>query len=392
MRQNKTAGKKRSEKGRMIYLDYAASSPMYPAVLDVMHAVSRDFYANPSSLYHIGYSARKLLHASRSDLADSIGAQADEIVFTSGGTEGNNLAIFGVLHASRQKKHFIVGCTEHHSVLSAARALERDGFSLTILPCDNEGLYSPDALRRAIRPDTALVSLHLANNETGVLQPIGEIGAITRERRIPLHCDAVTAYCHIPLDVRALKIDLLTVSAHKAGGPKGVGFLFSRNEIPVAPLFFGGLQERALRPGTENLPAIAGFAKVLSCVTLPAPCGVRDRLQAQLKQLFSACRVNGFDAPRLPHILSITLPNIPAERLLPLLSAAGIYASARSACAAGERSPSHVLTAMGLSPEDAGATLRFSSGFDNKLSDADTTSNAIDFAIHNGNCTPCLVT
>lgn len=371
----------------MIYLDYAATSPMNPAVLDEMHAVSRDFYANPSSLYCIGYSAKKILHASRLALAASIHAENDEIVFTSGGTEGNNLALFGVLRASRQKRHFIVGSTEHHSVLSAARALERDGFSLTLLPCDRTGLYSPDALRRAIRPDTALVSLQIANNETGVMQPISEIGAITRERRIPLHCDAVAAYCHIPIDVRALKIDLLTTSAHKAGGPRGVGFLYIRNEIPVVPLLFGGQQERALRPGTENLPAIAGFAKALSCVTPPACSDVRDRLQAQLSQLFPACRVNGIDAPRLPHILSVTLPGISAERLLYHLSSSGIFASARSACAGGERSPSHVLTAMGLSPEEAGATVRFSSGFGNKLSDADTTSSAIDFVMRNGNCT-----
>ena len=222
----------------MIYLDYAATSPINPAVLDEMHAVSRDFYANPSSLYCIGYSAKKILHASRLALAASIHAENDEIVFTSGGTEGNNLALFGVLRASRQKRHFIVGSTEHHSVLSAARALERDGFSLTLLPCDRAGLYSSDALRRAIRPDTALVSLQIANNETGVMQPIAEIGAITRERRIPLHCDSVAAYCHIPIDVRALKIDLLTTSAHKAGGPRGVGFLYIRNEIPVVPLLF----------------------------------------------------------------------------------------------------------------------------------------------------------
>lgn len=367
----------------MIYLDYAATSPVYPAVLDVMDAVSREYYANPSSLYAIGYSTKKLLQDSRAKLAGSIGAETDEIVFTSGGTEGNNLAIFGVMRANRQKRHCIVGCTEHHSILFAAHALEREGVSLTILPCDADGRYSPDALQRAIRPDTALVSLQVANNETGVLQPIAEIGSITREKRIPLHCDAVAAYGHIPLDVRALKIDLLTVSAHKAGGPRGIGFLFIRNEIPVVPLFFGGLQERGLRPGTENLPAIAGFAKALSCAEMPASASVRDALQAQLLQRFRACRINGGAVQRLPHILSVTLPGVPGERLLPLLSAKGIYASARAACAGGERKPSHVLTAMGLSATEAGETVRFSTGFSSKLSDADETSNAIDYAIRN---------
>ena len=367
----------------MIYLDYAASSPVYPAVLDVMDTVSRENYPNSSSLYTIGYSAKKILQESRLSLARSIGAQTDEIVFTSGGTESNNLAIFGVLRANRQKKHLIVGCTEHQSILAAARALTHEGFSLSVLPCDSNGRYSPEALRGMIRPDTALVSLQAANHETGVLQPISQIGSITREKRIPLHCDAVAAYGHIPLDVRALKIDLLSVSAHKMGGPNGVGFLFVRNEIPIVPLFFGGSQERGLRPGTENLPAIAGFAKALTCAETPASSLVRDRLQALLLERFPSASVNGGTVERLPHILNITLPGIPAERLLPLLSAAEIYVSARAACAGGEREPSHVLTSMGLSATQAGETLRFSSGFGSKLSDADETSNAIDFAIRN---------
>ncbi len=367
----------------MIYLDYAASSPVYPAVLDVMDTVSRHNYANPSSLYTIGYSAKKLLHESRDALARSIGVQSDEIVFTSGGTESNNLALFGVLRAAKQKKHFIVGCAEHASILVAARALAREGFFLSILPCDADGRYSPEALRRMIRPDTALISLQVANHETGVIQPINEIGSITREMRIPLHCDAVAAYGHIPLDVCALKIDLLSASAHKMGGPSGTGFLYVRNEIALVPVFFGGLQERSLRPGTENLPAIAGFAAALSCAKIPSDASVRDRLQTLLLERFPSARVNGGAVPRLPHILNISLPTIPAERLLPLLSRAEVYVSARSACAGGEREPSHVLTAMGLSATQAGETLRFSSGFGSKLSDADETLNAIDFAIRN---------
>ncbi len=365
----------------MIYLDYAASSPVYPAVLEEMAAVSQEIYANPSSLYRIGYSAKKKLHQSRDILSASIGAQTDEIVFTSGGTESNNLALFGVLRANRLKKHLIVGSVEHHSVLHAARALEREGYSLTVLPCDTNGRYSPEALARALRADTALVSLQIANNETGVLQPIAEIGSVTRAKRIPLHCDAVAAYGHIPLDVGAFRIDLMSVSAHKTGGPRGAGFLFVRNEIPLIPLFFGGSQERALRPGTENLPAVAGFAKALECTGIPSPSAVRDRLQALLTRRFPGCRINGLSAPRLPHILSASLPGVPAEWLLSRLSAAEIYVSARAACAGGDRTPSHVLTAMGLDEAQAAETLRFSSGFYSKLSDADETSNAIDFAI-----------
>ncbi|MEA4913537.1 MAG: cysteine desulfurase family protein [Christensenella sp.] len=371
----------------MIYLDYAATSPVYPAVLDEMNAISRDFYANPSSLYTIGYSARKILQQSRETLAASIGAQTDEIVFTSGGTESNNLALFGVLHANRKKKHFIVGSTEHQSILSPARALEREGYSLSILSCDQNGRYSLQELQRLIRPDTALVSLQIANHETGVLQPVAEIGAITRANRIPLHCDAVAAYGHIPLDVRALKIDLLSTAAHKIGGPRGAGFLYVRNEIALVPLFFGGSQERSLRPGTENLPVVAGFAKALRLSTLPASSDVINRLQALLTARFPDCRVNGGGVLRLPHILNVTFPGVSGERLLYQLSAAGIYVSMRSACAGGEREPSHVLTSMGLSAAEASATLRFSSGFDSKLSDADETSNAIDFAVNCHNCT-----
>lgn len=367
----------------MIYLDYAATSPVYPAVLDEIDAVSSEFYANPSSLYKSGYQARNILQKSRSNLAASVGAQTDEIVFTSGGTEGNNLALFGVLHANRTKKHLIVGCAEHHSVLHAARALEREGYALSLLPCDSCGRYSPEVLAGMIRQDTVLVSLQIANNETGVLQPIEEIGALTRKRRVALHCDAVAAYGHIPLNVTALKIDLLTVSAHKMGGPRGTGFLFVRNEIPIVPLFFGGLQERALRPGTENLPSIAGFSKALECAQIPASPDVRDRLQLLLQARFAQAAVNGAAAPRLPHLLNITLPGVTAERILPLLSEAGIYLSARAACAGGEREPSHVLNAMGISAAQAAQTLRFSTGFLSKLSDADETLNAIDFALQN---------
>ena len=369
----------------MIYLDYAATAPAFPAVLEKMHQVARDYYANPSSLYQIGFESKRILHESRAALAASIHAESDEIVFTSGGTEGNNLAISGVFRSNRRGKHIVVGATEHHSVLVAARELEKNGATLTILPVDENGRYSPEDVLRAIRPDTALVSLHIANNETGVLQPIAEIGQITRERRIPLHCDAVAAYGHIPLDTRALKIDLLTASAHKMGGPLGVGFLFVRNEIALSPLLFGGLQERGLRPGTENLPAIAGFAKALELVSLPADGTPMRLLQERLSARLPGCRINGVCALRLPHICSITLPGVPSERLLPRLAQLGVYVSARAACAGGERTPSHVLTAMGLSAADAWSTLRFSSGFGTKLSEIEEAASAIDFVVKQQN-------
>ena len=369
----------------MIYLDYAATSPVFPAVLEKMHQIACDYYANPSSLYNKGFESKKILHESRAAIAASIHAESDEIVFTSGGTESNNLALGGVFRASRRGRHIITGATEHHSVLSAARELEKSGASLTILPVDENGCYHPEDVRRAIRPDTALVSLHVANNETGVLQPIAEIGQITRERRIPLHCDAVAAYGHIPLDVRALKIDLLTASAHKMGGPLGIGFLFVRNEIPISPLFFGGHHERGLRPGTENLPAIAGFAKAQELVSLPADEAHMRLLQERLGALLPGCRINGARVARLPHVCSVTISGIPSERLLPGLAQLGVYISARAACAGGERTPSHVLTAMGLSAADAWSTLRFSSGLGTKLSEIEEVVNAIDFVVNQHN-------
>lgn len=364
----------------MIYLDHAATSPLLPSVLKEMEAIQHQIFGNPSSLYTPAYEARKILHISRATIANCISAQTDEIVFTSGGTESNNLAILGAARASRRGKHLIVGATEHHSVLYAARALKTEGFCVTELACDENGVYSPEALRTAIRPDTALVSLHLANNETGVVEPIAAIGAITRERRIVLHCDAVAAFGQIPIDVQALKIDLMSTSAHKLGGPKGTGFLYVRNEISLVPLFFGGSQERGLRPGTENVPAIAGFAKALEYLPPRADSSARDLLESLLLAAIPGAHVNGARAERLPNLLSVTFPGVSGERLLAILGAQEIYAATRAACASGEREPSHVLTSMGLSHAEADATIRFSTGNSSKLSDMQIVSNAIDFA------------
>lgn len=381
--QNKDSGLERTFFGSMIYLDYAATSPVLPSVLDEMEVCQREIYGNPSSLYTKAYEARRILNASRAALARSIGAQNDEIVFTSSGTESNNLAIFGAARASRRGKHLIVGATEHHSVLYAARALIREGFSVTEIACDANGLYSPEDVQQAIRPETALVSLHLANNETGVIEPIAAIGAMTRDRRVPLHCDAVAAYGHVPIDVNALHADLLSVAAHKLGGPKGTGFLFCRNEIPMCPLFFGGSQEYGLRPGTENVPAIAGFARALECKSDVPDSAARDLLESLLLFSIPDARVNGAKAPRLPNFLSITFPGISGEQLLADLNAKEICASSRAACSGGAREPSHVLTKMGLSRAEADATLRITTGFFSKLSEMKFVANAIDFACQN---------
>lgn len=367
----------------LIYLDYAATSPVFPAVTDEVARCFQQIYANPSSLYDSAYRAKQILNESRAQIARSISAETDEIVFTSGGTESNNLAVIGAARASRRGKHLVIGCTEHASILEAAHMLEKEGFCLSLVPCDSSGRYDPERVAELLRPDTALVSIQLANNETGVIQPIARISAATRALRIPLHCDAVAAYTQIPVDVHAMKIDLLSAAAHKIGGPKGTGFLYVRNEIPIYPLFWGGQQERGIRPGTENVPGIAGFAKALSCAITPADSAPRDLLQTLLLASHPNARVNGAGAERLPGFLSITFPGISGEHLLARLAADGIYASARAACASGSKKPSHVLTAMGLSAAEADATLRLTTGFSSKLSDMEYVASAIDFVIRN---------
>jgi cysteine desulfurase len=368
----------------MVYLDYAASAPILPEAADALNTCQRSFFANPSAAYAPADAARRILNAARRSFAASICAEADEIVFTSGGTESNNLALFGVCRTSGQKKHLIVGATEHHSVLSAAKALHREFFSVSVVPCDKNGVISPSSVARAIRPETALISVQYANNETGVVQPVRAIGILARSRHIPFHCDAVSAYGEVPIDVRKSKIDLLSVSAHKLGGPKGAGFLYIRNGIPFLPLFCGGPQENARRPGTENVPAIAGFHKAAELSAAHSGRAespyLRDRLQALLTERLPDIRVNSGSADRLPYYLSITIPGSASEKMLYLLGRKGIYASAGAACATREHAPSHVLTAMGLTQSEANSTLRLSLGKLSTLSDVAIAADAIAYA------------
>ncbi len=371
----------------MVYLDYAASCPVLPEAADAVNACMRRVFANPSSPYAAADEARRILNGARRELAASVSAESDEIVFTSGGTESNNLALFGVCRAQPQKKHLIVGATEHHSVLLAAKALEKEGFWVTFLPCGADGTIDPASLERAVRPETALISVQYANNETGVIQPVRQIGILARKYRVPFHCDAVSAYGHIPIDARCACIDLLSVSAHKFGGPVGTGFLYIRNGTPFVPLFFGGSQEFSRRPGTENVPAIAGFRKAAE---LSAACSgradepfLRDRLQEILTAGLPEARVNGKSAARLPNCLSVTIPGAPNEKMLYLLEQKGVCASARAACATRERAPSHVLAAMGLTEEEANCTLRLSTEKLSTLSKIEYAADVIVKAARN---------
>ncbi|OHX54289.1 cysteine desulfurase NifS, partial [Planococcus salinarum] len=332
-----------------IYLDHAATSPVHPEVVELFSKRLAEVYGNPSSIHGAGREARKVLDEARSVLAKSIHADDPEIIFTSGGTESDNLAIFGTA-LKKDGRHIITSQVEHHAVLHACRKLEQDGYEVTYLPVDTNGHVKPDDVKKALRNDTILVTIMLGNNEVGTVQPIAEIGAILEGTDTVFHTDAVQAYGVLPIDVNELNVDLLSVSAHKLNGPKGVGFLYQRKGIPLAPLSFGGEQERKRRAGTENVPAISAFAKAVS-ISMES----REEKAAeygQYKEMFKKIlddagveyKENG--SKQLPHILNLSIKGIDIESFLVNLDIAGISASSGSACTAGSIDPSHVLVAM----------------------------------------------
>lgn len=349
-----------------IYLDHAATSPMHPEVVDLFSKRLAEIYGNPSSIHGTGREARKVLDEARSVLAKSIQADDPEIIFTSGGTESDNLAIFGTA-LKREGRHIITSQVEHHAVLHACQKLERDGYEVTYLPVDSDGRVKADDVKNALRSDTILVTIMLGNNEVGTLQPIAEIGALLENTETVFHTDAVQAYGVLPIDVNELKVDLLSVSAHKLNGPKGVGFLYQRKGVNLAPLSFGGEQERKRRAGTENVPAISAFAKAvaISMETLEQKAADFQ----QYKQIFIGTLDNaGVDygvngARQMPHILNVSIKGIEIESFLVNLDIAGVSASSGSACTAGSIDPSHVLVAMyGEDAEEIRNSIRFSFG------------------------------
>ncbi|TAA66866.1 cysteine desulfurase family protein [Planococcus salinarum] len=349
-----------------IYLDHAATSPVHPEVVELFSKRLAEVYGNPSSIHGAGREARKVLDEARSVLAKSIHADDPEIIFTSGGTESDNLAIFGTA-LKKDGRHIITSQVEHHAVLHACRKLEQDGYEVTYLPVDTNGHVKPDDVKKALRNDTILVTIMLGNNEVGTVQPIAEIGAILEGTDTVFHTDAVQAYGVLPIDVNELNVDLLSVSAHKLNGPKGVGFLYQRKGIPLAPLSFGGEQERKRRAGTENVPAISAFAKAVS-ISMES----REEKAAeygQYKEMFKKIlddagveyKENG--SKQLPHILNLSIKGIDIESFLVNLDIAGISASSGSACTAGSIDPSHVLVAMyGEQAEESRNSIRFSFG------------------------------
>ena len=369
-----------------IYLDHAATTPVDPEVLAVMLPYFSERYGNPSSIYRLGQEARAALDRARSSAARVLGCQPAEILFTGGATESDNLAVKGVawhhrLHQAPDDPppHVVTTAIEHHAVLHSAAALERQGFAVSYVPCDAEGLVSAADVAAVLRPETCLISVMYANNEVGAVQPIAAIGALAREHGIPFHTDAVQAAGSLPLRVDDLGVDLLSLSAHKFYGPKGVGLLYVRRGTPIDFQQAGGGQEGGRRGGTENVAAIVGLAAALEKAdwlrdAYNAHCaGLRDRLLAGIREVVPAADLNGPADParRLPNNLNLAIPGIQGETILLSLDMQGVAASAGSACTTGNSEPSHVLRAMGLSDDRARASLRFTLGRDNTAEEID---------------------
>lgn len=366
---------------KRIYLDYNATSPVRPEVLTAMLPYLTGEYGNASSIHSFGQNAREAVEQARSSVAALLGARPADIMFTSGGTESNNHAIIGAVNAAPGKaKHVITTAIEHVAALDPCRALAKNGVDLTILPVDRDGLVSPEDIRSAIRPETVLISVMFANNETGTIERIEEIGKIAGEKRISFHTDAVQAAGKIPIDVERLGVDLLSISAHKFCGPKGVGALYIRKGTKLNPLLYGGHSERDRRPGTEDVAAIAGMGKAAELALAGIRedrqriGGLRDRLERELLARVPHSWVNGARAPRVPNTSNLTFPFIEGESMVIALDLKGIACSTGAACSSGAVEPSHVLIALGLAPEDARATLRLSLGHQ-------TTEDEIDFAL-----------
>ena len=359
-----------------IYLDNAATTAVRPEVLSKMLPFFTEKAGNPSSIHTAGREARKAVENARRQVAAALGAEAREIYFTAGGSESDNWAI-RCAAAETGKKHVIASAVEHHAVLHSCRALERDGFRITYLPVDENGMVSPADVRRALTDDMALISVMAANNEVGTLEPIQEIGQLAREAGVLFHTDAVQAAGAIPIDVNAWNADLLSLSGHKFHGPKGVGALYIRKGTRIHNLIEGGAQERGLRAGTENVPGVVGMGEALSLAAAELPeyasrvTALRDRLIQGLLSAVPDARLNGHPDLRLPGNVNLSFPGVEGESLLMRLDLAGVACSSGSACTSGSLEPSHVLSAMGLSPDMARSSVRFSLGRDNTAEEID---------------------
>ncbi|MBS6315273.1 MAG: cysteine desulfurase NifS [Oscillospiraceae bacterium] len=366
---------------RFVYADNAATTKVSKPVLDVMMPYFTEEYGNASSIYALGRSAKKALETARETVAKAIGAETSEIYFTSCGSESDNWAIRSVCErlAAKGKKHIVTSVFEHHAVLHTCQALEKLGFEVTYLPVYKNGIVKTEDVKNAIREDTALVTIMYANNEIGTIQPVEEIATVCREKGVLFHTDAVQAMGHVKIDVHAQGIDMLSLSGHKIHAQKGIGALYVRKGIPVTNLIFGGAQERNRRAGTENLPAIAGFAKAMEIASTDIEkraektAKQRDRLIEGILKL-PRTRLNGDPVKRLPGTVNISIEGVEGESLLLMLDLNGICASSGSACTSGSLDPSHVLLALGLKHEVAHGSLRLSIG-------DETTDEDIDYIL-----------
>ncbi len=405
-----------------VYLDFNATTPVEPAVLDAMLPYFSAEFANAASIHTPGQRARAAVETAREQVAALIGARPREIVFTSGGTESDNHAIFGIInplvsgpfpsldkddefpprrHVLSQHKHVITTAIEHEAVLNTCQALEKDGVAVTYLAVDRDGRVDPDAVRLAIQsglsdpktfsrtvpPATTLISIMHANNELGTVQPLEEIGRIAKEADIYFHTDAVQSAGKIPIDVNALHVDLLSISGHKLYAPKGIGALYVRGGTRLRQLLYGGHHQRGFRPGTENVAGIVGLGKAVEIARKSLVedaqriSALRDRLQQGLLHLVPQSRVNAASAPRTPNTTNLVFPGVEGEALLIALDLKGLACSTGAACSSGAVEPSHVLTAIGLPPEEARASLRFSLGRHTNAADIDFALNVVPAAV-----------
>ena len=363
---------------QFVYADNAATTKLSPAVLEAMMPYLTEEYGNPSSLYRFGNHAKRAIEQARKEVADVLGAEPFEILFTGGGTEADNWIkeIMRSLKA-RGKNHFITSAVEHHALLHSAQRLQKEGFEVTFIPVDREGRIDPEQVRAAIRPETGLVSIMFANNEIGTIYPIKEIGAICRQAGVLFHTDAVQAAGHLPINVKEMNIDLLSLSAHKFHGPKGVGAFYCRRGIPLPSLIDGGAQERGKRAGTENVAGIVGLGAALRLAneemseTSARVSAMRDRLIDGILDKIPYTRLNGAREQRLPGNVNISFDYIEGESLLLWLDMNGICASTGSACSSASLEASHVLLALGVPVESAHGSLRLSLGRDNTDDDVD---------------------
>jgi len=363
---------------KRVYLDNNATTPVLPEVLAAMQPFFGEHFGNASSIHRHGQETRAAVERAREAVASLLGCRPAEIVFTSGGTEADNLALFGVMNPG---DHLITSTIEHHAVLHSAKRLEKNGCSVTHIPVDGSCQVNPDDVRRALQPHTKLISIMMANNETGVLQPLEEIGRIAAEADVYFHTDAVQTAGKVAVDVERIGCDLLSISGHKMNAPQGVGVLYVRKGTALQPLLYGGSHERSRRAGTENVPGIVGLGKAAELAQADLQSGriaqiaaMRDRLQQTLLSTIESAGINGTDAPRVPNTSNLYFDYIEGEALTIALDLKGMAVSTGAACASGAVEPSHVLTAMGLGGERAHSSIRFSLG---KLN----TDEDVDFAV-----------